>query len=298
MLPVVAFAVMAAVWGLTWLPAKLGSEIVPPIFLAGCRFVLAGALFGAYAAWRGVPLAASQPGRLVVAALLITTFCYGPLFWGVARAPTGLSAIINFSLMPIFTIAVGWAWGRERVTVRRAGSIALGMGGLVLLFSSRTGGDLRLQAVLGLSGVAIGTLSYAVGAIISRPLMRDMSPVALAFWQTLLGGLALLPISFALEGFEAARFGLLLAHPQAAGSLAFLIVAGSLVGFLIYLWLLREWGAFRAGLYAFVSPAIAVAVGVIWAGEPFGFMEALGMAIMLAATAMVLRPEPDQKDAS
>jgi drug/metabolite transporter (DMT)-like permease len=298
MLPVLAFAAMAAVWGFTWLPAKLGSEVVPPIFLAGCRFVLAGSLFGVFAAWRRLPLATPQLGRLLASALLITTFCYAPLFWGVARAPTGLSAIINFSLMPIFTIAVAWIWGRERVTVRRAAAIALGIGGLVLLFSTRTGGDLGIRGALGLLGVAVGTLSYAIGAVISRPLMRELSPVALAFWQTLLGGLALLPISFAIEGFDLVRFALVVTHPKAAGSLAFLIIAGSLVGFLIYLWLLREWGAFRAGLYAFVSPAVAVAVGVIWAGEPFGPTEGLGMAVMFAATAMVLRPEPDRRGAS
>ena len=51
---------------------------------------------------------------------------------------------------------------------------------------------------------------------------------------------------------------------------------------------MRDWGAFRAGLYAFVSPIIAVAVGVVYADEPFGWAEGLGMGIMLAATALSL----------
>jgi drug/metabolite transporter (DMT)-like permease len=101
----------------------------------------------------------------------------------------------------------------------------------------------------------------------------------------------LLPISAAIEGFDPAWLPAL-AHGRSLAGLLFLVLGGSLVGFSVYLWLLREWGAFRAGLYAFLSPIIAVAVGVFVAGEPFGWHEALGMAIMLAATALVVRPEP------
>jgi len=136
--------------------------------------------------------------------------------------------------------------------------------------------------------VVLGTLSYAWGAIVSKPLVREMQPVAVAFWETLIGGLALLAVSWVLE--PAPAYTALLAGRPLAG-LAFLVLGGSLVGFLVYLWLLREWGAFRAGLYAFVSPIIAVAVGVLWAGESFGVWEGVGMAIMLGATALVVQPD-------
>ena len=63
----------------------------------------------------------------------------------------------------------------------------------------------------------------------------------------------------------------------------------------IFLWLVRDWGAFRAGLYAFVSPVIAVAIGVIYAHEPFGWQEASAMGIMLAATGLALASPCDRK---
>ena len=88
-----AFLLMSLVWGLTWLPLKLASEAVPPILLAAVRFILAGLCFGAFALATRLPLSAPQPGRVLWASLLITTGCYAPLFWGVARAPSGLSAI-------------------------------------------------------------------------------------------------------------------------------------------------------------------------------------------------------------
>lgn len=66
------------------------------------------------------------------------------------------------------------------------------------------------------------------------------------------------------------------------------MLGGSLGAFSIYLWLVRDWGAFRAGLYAFVSPIVAVALGVVVADEAFGWPEAVGMVVMFAATALAL----------
>lgn len=285
---ILAFALMAIIWGMTWLPMKMASEVVPPIFLAASRFVLAGICFFFIAWGRGLPLQTGQLGRVVVASLLITTGCYSFLFWGVARAPSGLSAIVNLSLMPIFLMMIGALHGEERVTGRRAGAIGLGVLGLVLLFSGRTGSaQTGSMAAFGLAAVAIGTVCYAWGSVISRPLTLSMPPVVLAFWESLIGGLALIPVSLVIEGYDPARF-VALTEGKALLGLSVLVLGGSLIAFSIFLWLVRDWGAFRAGLYSFVSPIIAVGVGVIYADEPFGWAEGAGMGIMLAATALSL----------
>lgn len=284
----VAFALMSAVWGFTWLPMKLASEAVPPIFLAAVRFLIASALFFAFLRLKGITLAVSSVGRLVTSALFITTGCYAFVFWGVAHAPTGISAIVNLSLMPIFIAIIAALYGQETITARRVAAIALGIAGLVFLFWSRTGaatgGSL---AGWGLVSIAVGTLCYAWGSVMSRPLVGAMEPTALAFWQTLIGGIALVPVSLAIEGWEPGRIAAL-GDWRALLGLFVLVGGGSLVAFSIYLRLVRDWGAFRAALYSFVSPAVAVAVGVLLAGEPFGWPEAIGMAVMLTATALVM----------
>jgi len=283
---IAAFAAMALIWGLTWLPMKIASEAVPPIFLAAMRFLLAGLCYLAFILVKGLPLRLEQPGRVIVASLLITTGCYSLLFWGVARAPTGLSSIVNLALMPIFLILVGAFYGQERVTPRRLGAIALGVAGLAMLFSGRTG-TAQDGAILGLGAVAVATLSYAWGAVVSRPLMQTMHPISLAFWETSIGALGLAPVSLLVEGYDPAHFAGLTDWRALLG-LSILVLGGSLGGFSIYLWLVRDWGAFRAGLYSFVSPVVAVAVGVAFAQEAFGWPEALGMGVMLAATALAL----------
>ncbi|QRM32051.1 EamA family transporter [Microvirga sp. VF16] len=279
---------MALIWGLTWLPMKVASEVVPPIFLAAARFLLAGLGFFLIAKAQSLPLYSNQFGRVVAASLLITTGCYSFLFWGVAMAPSGLSAIVNLSLMPIFLIIIGALYGQERITKRRVGAIGLGVLGLMLLFSGRTGAaQTGTMAAFGLVAVAIGTVSYAWGSVISRPLTLSMPPLVLAFWQSLIDGMALVPVSLLIEGYDPAYFAAL-SEPRALFGLGILVLGGSLIAFWIYLGLVRDWGAFRAGLYSFVSPVIAVAVGGIYAAEPFGWAEGLGMGIMLAATALSL----------
>jgi len=283
------FALMCLVWGLTWLPLKVAAAEAPPIFLAAARFLIAGALF---LVWAGrdafaAPRRAALP--LLGTALLINTGCYAFLFWGVKHAPTGISAIVNFALIPVFTILFGLAYGEEVLTRRRVEGMTLGALGLVLLFWARVGeGREGWLTALALGAVVVSTISYTWGAILSRPLVRVMSPIALAAWQCLLGGLGLALLSAVLEGTTPADAARLAAWPVWP-ALAFLVLAGSLVGFAAYLKLLRDWGPFRAGLYAFVSPVIAVATGVLALGEPFGPAEAAGAAVMLTATALVVR---------
>lgn len=285
---VLAFAVMAFIWGAGWLPTKLAMEVLPPIFFACLRFTFAALGFLVLARLRGYTLRIAEPRRVLAASLLITTSCYALVFWGLAHAPSGLAAVVNLGLMPIFLIGIGAAYGQEPITRLRIAAILLGLAGLALLFSGRLGsGDAGGQAALGLAAVALGTLAYAWGTVISRPLVRVTPPVVLAFWQSGLGTLGLIPISLAVEGWDPGRFAAI-GDPRVLQGLAVMVGGGSLIAFPIFLMLLRDWGAFRAGLYAFVSPVIAVLVGYAFARESVDAAEAVGMAVTLAATALAL----------
>jgi len=283
---------MCLVWGLTWWPAKVGAAHVPPILLAAARFTVAGALMLAWAGRDALAVPRSARARLVATALLVNTGNYALLFWGIARAPTGLAAIVNFATIPVFSlVASRWLEG-EPIGRRRIAAIALGTLGLALLFATRThdaaaAATAASDELAGLAAIALGTLLYCVGAVLARPIAATLPVVALAGWQTLVGGAGLVALSLALEPVGAAQLGELVRWPTLP-ALAFLVVAGSLAGFTIYVRLLRDWGAFRAGLYAFVSPVIAVAVGVVVLGERFGWAEGAGGMHMYAAAAIAL----------
>lgn len=287
------FAVMCFVWGLTWLPLKVGAAHVPPVFLAAVRFLVAGVLMLLWAGREVGMVPRSAWPRLIGTALLLNTGNYTLLFWGVKYAPSGLSAIVNFGTIPIYTLLAGRVIAGEPFSRQKLLAIALGTIGLGLLFATRALGGLSasqsdpLEAV-GLAAVAAGTLFYCLGAVLSRSIAGKMPTLTLAGWQTLIGGFGLAAASLMLERVSLADVAKLASWPVWP-AVVFLVVAGSLTGFTIYMRLLRDWGAFRAGLYAFISPVIAVAVGIVVLGEPFGWSEAAGALLMFGAAAIALR---------
>jgi drug/metabolite transporter (DMT)-like permease len=103
----------------------------------------------------------------------------------------------------------------------------------------------------------------------------------------LAGGLMMVPIAALVEQPGPELFTTL-ARPVPLASLLWLSLAAGAAGLTIYLRLIRDWGPTRAGMYAFVSPLIAVILGALVLGERLGPLEWIGGAAMLAAAALVL----------
>jgi drug/metabolite transporter (DMT)-like permease len=290
---VVYFAMMCLVWGLTFLPVKIAAAHVPPIFLAAARFSIAGLLMLAWAGRDAFKVQRSAWPRLAATALLVNTGNYALLFWGAKHAPSGLSAIVNMATIPIYMLLASRVIEGHRISAPRVVAIALGTVGLGFLFAARAVGGLGTASgdaleAWGLAAVALGTLLYSIGAVLTRPIAVTMPTLTLAGWQTVIGAVGLIAISAALEPVGVNDFRALAQWPVLP-SLAALVIGGSLIGFTIYLRLLRDWGAFRAALYAFISPVIAVGAGVVVLAEPFGPAEAVGALLMFAAAAIALR---------
>src|SRR5690606_2787149 len=159
----------------------------------------------------------------------------------------------NFATIPIFTIIASRMIEGHEIGARKLAAIGLGTLGLGFLFATRALGGLEAASgnpleIWGLAALALGTLPYCFGGVLARPIASRMPTLALAGWQTLIGGVGLCLVSVSFETVTAAHFQALVAWPTLP-SLAFLVVGGSLIGFTVYIRLVRDWGAFRAGLY-------------------------------------------------
>jgi drug/metabolite transporter (DMT)-like permease len=288
----VAFALMCVIWGSTWIAMKLGIESVPPVLFAGTRFVAAGTLLLAFVYLRGERLRIQRRdiGRFVVVTVLMTTFAYALIFWGAVHVSSGLAAVIDLSFLPIALLAIGVALGEEPFEGRRAAAIALGVVGLAVLFAPKVVGELKGTVMELWGGLAIvaSAFVYGLGSVLARPLLRRYPAAALSGGMLLPGGLLMVVGSLLFEpGAVAAldgRWGV-----AAWGGWAFLVLFGSLVAYTFYLVLVRDWGASRAGTYAFVSPVIAVVLGMLVLGEDIHAPDVVGMAIMLLASWLALR---------
>ena len=123
-----------------------------------------------------------------------------------------------------------------------------------------------------------------------RVISASSGEEALAILEDITPDLALLDI--VLPGIDGATLAAFLTLPVVASWL-FLVLGGSIIAFTLYLRLLRDWGPTRAGLYAFVSPIIAVMLGVFVFDEPFGAYETLGSTLMLGAAALAMRRDKE-----
>jgi len=281
------FVSLSTIWGLTWIAIKLGLNSTPPLFFAGTRFLAAGLILAFVARRRFVAAELALKWKeFVVIALLITTLCYGPVFWGMQFTSSGLAAVVNLSLIPLFLFTLGVSFGFDRLDLGEVAGVALGMVGLAVLFWP----ELRTGASAGAGGIAalvFGTFSYSLGSVLSRKWLVDFYPTVISSIVMGVGGVALLVWSVASEPVTLATFTMFL-NPVALLSWLFLVIAGSAIALTLYLELLRRWGPTRSSLYAFVSPIVALVSGAIVLGERLEWIQVVGTVLLISAAALVL----------
>jgi drug/metabolite transporter (DMT)-like permease len=285
------FAFICFVWGTTWLAMKIGIAVVPPGVFAGLRWTVAGSVLLLILRIRGErirPPLRLVP-RLVFVSVLLITLNQVIQLYGLKYITAGLAAVISSALTPIALLGFAVAFGQERWTTRQIGALAVGVVGVCTLFGpSALAGTLRISEVGGVLGVTIGCLCYTSGSVMTQPMMRHFGAVQLAGLTDLTGGVILLIASLLMEpgGWASMSFdwgwGSFLAW-------LYLLIPGSLISTTMYFLLVRDWGASKPCLYAFVSPVIAVIIGASLFGERLDWGGAIGMALMLVAAGLALR---------
>jgi drug/metabolite transporter (DMT)-like permease len=189
----------------------------------------------------------------------------------------------------VFLFAFAILLGQERAGWRHLMALAFGIAGLVILFSSKTsfgGSAIEIWAAAATVGASI---SYSLGSVLSRPLLDRVTPIQLTAAQGLVAAIGLSLLSLGLEPVSSATIRALLTPIPLAG-LLFMVFFGTFVAYTIYLRLVRDWGAPRAGLFSFVSPVVALVLGTLVLGEALTWREIFGAAVMLAAAVIAVTP--------
>ena len=266
-----ALGAVYLIWGSTYLAIRFALEGgFPPFLLGGIRFLVAGGLMFAVLRWRGVPAPTrAQWANAAVMGGLMLLLGNGMVNLAETKVSSGLAAVTVASA-PLW-MAVFAAMRGHRPT--RMESVGLGIGFLGVLWLNA---DSSLSASrAGMVALLIASLAWSYGSIWSRG--RDLpSPFMASAAQMLCGGVAMCVVGALLgERFHAVP------SATAIAAFCYLIVFGSIVGFSAYIWLLHHVRPALAGSYAYVNPAIAVALGAWLARERFGAHELLAMGVIL-----------------
>jgi len=281
-----AFAVIYFVWGSTYLAIRVGVREVPPFLLAAMRFLVAGlALYG----WMIARGECSPSGRqwmsAFLLALLIFVLDYGLVFWAEQRVPSGVTAVM-MATIPLFMASSEITLLRtQRLTVRLALALLIGIGGVAVLMShSLSLGGAPMDSA-GAVALIIAAISWSVSSVLTRRLPLPASKVMSSGAQMLAGGM-LLGLTAAARG-EFRNFLPWIVSREAWLSLLYLIVAGSIIAFTAYVWLIHHESPTKVGTYAYVNPVVAVLVGYFLGGETLGPRTILGTLFVLISVVVI-----------
>jgi drug/metabolite transporter (DMT)-like permease len=277
-----AFAMIYFVWGSTFLAIRIGVHEVPPLLLAAARFFTAGLVMYAWLRFSGTP----DPNRrewVAASALgaLIFVIDYGCLFWAEQRVPSGIASVV-LATIPVFITLMEIVFLRtQRLTVRLSLALIVGLCGVAVLMShSFSLGEVPVNRA-GAMALLVAAVTWSVATIFTRRLPLPASKPMSAATQMLSGG-ALLFLLAGLTG-EFTGFHLQGVSGRAWFALIYLIIAGSIVGFTAYVWLLHYESPTKVGTYAYVNPVVAVALGYFVGGEAVGSRTLLGTLLVLVS---------------
>ncbi|MGE8187248.1 drug/metabolite exporter YedA [Pseudomonas sp. NPDC086278] len=278
---IAAFFAVYVIWGSTYLVIRIGVDYWPPLLLAGIRFVIAGSLMYAFLRWRGAPAPtwAQWKAAGIIGILLL---CLGNGAVSVAEH-TGVAsgvAALAVATVPLFTLLCGYFWGARNTRLEWAG-IVLGLIGIAIL---NLGSNLQ-SSPLGAALLVFAAAVWAFGSVWSKHLPLPQGAMASAV-EMLVGGVALL-IGSALSGEHMEHL------PPVEGwvALAYLVFFGSIIAFNAYMYLLKNVRPAAATSYAYVNPAVAVLLGIVFVGETIGIEEGLAMLVIISAVVLIGLPQ-------
>jgi drug/metabolite transporter (DMT)-like permease len=281
-----AFAVIYFVWGSTFLAIRVGVREVPPLVFACMRFFTAGAVLYGWMRLKGTPSPSGREWAAVcLIALCIFVLDYGLLFWAEQRVPSGIAAVMLATIPVFMALSEILFLHTQRLTVRLAFALLVGICGVLVLVSHSVGFAEKPINPAGAVALVIAALSWSVASTLTRKLPLPESKVMSSGAQMLAGGIMLAGAAAALGEFR----GL---HIQAVSrgawfALAYLIVAGSIIGFTAYVWLIHHESPTKVGTYAYVNPVVAVIVGYFFGGEVVGSRTLLGTLFVLVSVIVI-----------
>jgi len=273
----IRLVVIYVLWGTTYLAMRVAVASLPPWGMAGARFVLAGGIAILIARLRGGTLPPARAWvRAVPGGFLLFFVGNGLIAVAEQSIASSVAAVVAAS-SPLFAAAFHAALGKRPTRGELAG-MALGMTGVVLLAGSSAILDAGIRGLL----LLVAPLGFALGSVLlGRSRDGSTTPLVAAGLQMLAGGAAMLLMSAAV-GERVPR-----AVPwPAVGAWLYLVIAGSLVGFTVYTWLLRHAPPTTAMSHAYVNPLVALVLGAAVGGEHLAWTS--GVAAALIAGGVVL----------
>ncbi len=281
-------ALFCVLWSLAFAVAKVALADCPPLLLLMVRFLIAGVVMLALAALRKREQALNwrDLASLAVIGIANNAMYLGLGYVGLRTVSAGLGTLV-VSANPVLTAVLAAIFLGERLTWQKLAGLALGVGGVGFIVAHRLSH--------GGSGDSVNGLMFTFGALISivggTILYKKLAPKGGLLMgnavQNIAGGLVLIPFAFSFESV-----GEIVPSWRLLASLGYLTLLGSIVGYLLWQYLIREMGATAASAYHFLMPPLGVLFAWLLLGEHVALADVLGIVPVVLGIYLVTRPAP------
>lgn len=285
------------IWGSTYAGIAIVGQTVDPLLGVGSRFMAAGALLAIFVKVRGTSLRVTRSEFLSTALVgfLLLTLGVGLLSMGELVVPTGVASLLICGTalwMALFRTLTG-----DRPSNRTLVGVFIGLAGMVVLVvpgnAAVEGADVAMVLPWTLA-ILVGSLAWSFGSFVSRKLSLPKNLLVMSVWEMLIGGAILVIAGFAIGE----RFYLEQISVASWWAWIYLVLIGSLVGYLAYIWLLGNAPISLVATYSYVNPVVAVALGVLMLNEDVTANMWIGGGIVLAGVILTITAETPTQSAA
>ncbi|WP_027415445.1 DMT family transporter [Aneurinibacillus terranovensis] len=281
------YILMCMIFGTTFLAIKVGINAgVPPFFAAGIRFLLAGLVLFIWMLWkRRATVTLLLRKEMLVTGAGLTFGTFATLYWAEQYVASGMAAVLS-ATGPIMILLLQTGILRQKTSVKSMYGCFIGFAGVLFLLLPSVSVHVSLFWVMGCIGILIGEICYSSGALYSKrviPRFPDTSPIALNAAQMMYGGAMLLVLSFFTEHVHVNAMLTL----NAVSSLLYLIIVGSMLAHSIFYWLVAKTNPVFPATWLYISPLIALGLGVLLYNEVVSWVALIGVFTILIGIVLV-----------
>lgn len=278
---------MCLIFGTTFLAIKMGVDAGSPPFLsAGLRFFIAGLLLFSLMVWREkTAIRLLFRKEMFFSGVGLTFGTFATLYWAEQYVTSGIAAVLS-ATGPMMTLLIQTFIMKQKGNRTSFIGCVVGVIGVTFLILPSFSIEIRPLWMLGCFAIIMGEVFYAAGTIYTKHVIRKFdktSPIALNAAQMMHGGILLIISSFFTENIRLEN----LLSPVSIGSLLYLTIFGSMIGHSIYYWLVSRTNPIFPSTWLYISPLIAVILGVIFYHEYISWITGIGTLTIIAGTVLV-----------
>jgi drug/metabolite transporter (DMT)-like permease len=280
-----ALAITSIVWGTTWVASKIGVAEIPALQMAYIRQFFGGMFFVCFfMLYKKLPFPTRKEfAWLLIMALLMFVMANGLSTWSLQYIPTGLSALVG-ALYPLSVVIIEMVFFKSRnMTILTFIGLMLGITGIGIVFYENAFHHHPDGFIFGVVLSVIAMLSWSVGTIVIVRNKTKLNPYYATGWQMLISAFILFIIAETTQ--PTVPFKNISA--TAWGTITYLVLAGSLLAFVAFIYSMKKLPAAISSLYAYINPLVAMVTAAIVLHEKLTMYIFWGAIVTLAGVFLV-----------